>query len=204
MSLDVIKAIIFDLGGVYFSNGAVIAHKKLLQEFPDLSPGMINLVMKGKLGKDYRLGKFTKKEFWQKAQNLAGRKFDTKKFARIWNSSYQLNPDVAELVLNLRKNYKVGALSGNIRERIDYLEQKYNFKKDFEVIVLSYLLGVNKPSLKMYQEILRRLNLEGEECIFIDDQKIKLKPAEELGMKTILFQSVSQLRRELNELGVCC
>lgn len=193
-----IKAIIFDLGGVYFSAGTEIAYKRLVKEFPNIKPNKIlGIIRTDKITKDYRLGRYTKKEFWKKAKKFAGTGFDAKKFSKIWNSSYTLNRDVAKISLRLKKNYKIAVLSGNIRERIKYLDHIYNFKKNFDVFVCSYMLNANKPDKKIYLEVLRRLKLKGDECVFIDNNRKNIRAAERLGMKAVYFKNAKQLKKEL-------
>lgn len=198
-----IEAIIFDLGGVYFSPGTEIAYEKLVKEFFHIDPEKVRLIMRGgKLSRGYKSGKYTQKEFWKKAKELAGMNFDNNKFSRIWNSSYTLNKDVMNIAVKLRKNYKIALLSGNIRERVNFLNKKYDFKKNFDVVVFSYMVGVSKPKLKIYKEVIRRLKAKANECIFIDNSKKMLKPAEKLGMKTILFKNAKQLRKEMRSFGI--
>ncbi|MBI2129222.1 HAD family phosphatase [Candidatus Woesearchaeota archaeon] len=198
-----IKAIIFDLGGVYFSPGTEIAYEKLVKEFPHINSEKVRLIMRGgKLSRGYKSGKYSKKEFWKKAKELAGLNFDDKKFSKIWNSSYTLNTDVKNIVIKLRKNYKIAVLSGNIRERIRFLNKKHGFKKNFDVIVFSYMVGASKPKLKIYNEVLKRLKSKADECIFIDNSRKMLKPAEKLGMRTLLFKNAKQLRKELCFFGI--
>ena len=71
-----------------------------------------------------------------------------------------------------------------------------------KVIVCSYSVGVNKPHPGIYKEALRRLNLSGKECIFIDDTEERLRPAQELGMVTIHFTKADDLKKELKDAGV--
>ena len=93
----------------------------------------------------YRKGKLTKKEFWDAAVKKL--KIDRKmvpKLQEIWHSSYKLTKGMKELVYELRKNYRVVVFSGNIKERIDYLNKKYNLKEDFDDFVFSFDVGFNK------------------------------------------------------------
>jgi len=204
-----IKTIIFDLGGVYFTKGTDIAYKKLIKAFPDISPKKISGIIHGGIGEKYRLGKITKKDFWSQAKKNVGFNFDVKRFAEIWHSSYKLNKDVEMIVKKLRKHYKMVVLSGNTRERVKFLENKYGFKKYFDIIVLSYNVGANKykgsitnVDSKIYEHLFRRLKQKGEGCVLIDDNKIFLEPAKKLGMKTIHFKNAKQLKKELKKLGV--
>jgi HAD superfamily hydrolase (TIGR01509 family) len=196
-----IKRIIFDLGGVYFSAGTRIILKKLIKEFPDLLPEKIDYITGGKLGKDYRKGLYTKKEFWNKAQRIAG-KFDTEKFARIWHTSYKINKGVESIVKKLSKTYHLGILSGTIRERIRFLNKKYDFKKYFKTRVFTYNLKSDKLNKKTYLKTLRMLNAKPKECLFIDDYPWHIKFANNQGIKTILFNNSEKLKKDLNKFGV--
>ena len=40
------------------------------------------------------------------------------------------------------------------------------------------------------------------ECLFIDDRRLNLESAGALGMRTLLFESAEQLRRDLGALGL--
>ena len=57
-----------------------------------------------------------------------------------------------------------------------------------------------EPSKKIYLEVLKKLKVKGDECVFIDNEERNIKTAKSLGMKTILFKSMRQLRKELREL----
>ena len=196
--ITMVQAIIFDLGGVYFSAGTKIACGKLIKEFQEINSEKIHaLIRTGAIAKKYRYGKLTKKEFWKKVVQIAGKQFDVQKFSNIWNSSYEINKEVEAIVKKLKKKYKVAALTGNTRERIKFLEHKYNFKKNFDILVCSYMVGTNKPDPKMYREVVKRLKVPASECVFIDDSKKTLKPAKQLGMKVIHFQDAKQLKRKL-------
>ena len=61
----------------------------------------------------------------------------------------------------------------------DYLKDK------FDVIVESAKFGERKPELPIYEEVLKKLGLPGEETVFLDDIGANLKAANKLGIKTI-------------------
>ena len=50
--------------------------------------------------------------------------------------------------------------------------------------------------------MLTKLQVKGEECIFIDDQVNNLRAARELGIATIQFITAEQLEKDLKKLGV--
>jgi putative hydrolase of the HAD superfamily len=55
----------------------------------------------------------------------------------------------------------------------------------FDVVLESSKLGVRKPEPAFYALACEQLGVEPEECVFLDDLGVNLKPARELGMVTI-------------------
>jgi len=145
-----IKTIIIDLGGVYFENGTKIALSEIykLVKVPTEKVDEIFCGYPKKEGWLYRRGKITKKKFWNAA--IKKLKIDKKlvpKLQEIWNSSYKPMKGIKEVVAKLRENYKVIAFSGNIKERVEYLNKKYGLYKDFDDFVLSFRVGFTKREI---------------------------------------------------------
>jgi len=62
-----IKAVVFDLGGVYFTNGTSIAIKKFEDMLGIPTERLLEVFGEERgLGRDYRLGNVERKEFWSK------------------------------------------------------------------------------------------------------------------------------------------
>jgi putative hydrolase of the HAD superfamily len=55
----------------------------------------------------------------------------------------------------------------------------------FDVVVESSKVGIRKPELGFYTKACELLDVEPNECVFLDDLGINLKPARQLGMTTI-------------------
>jgi len=72
----------------------------------------------------------------------------------------------------------------------------------FDDVVESSVIGVRKPEPRFYEIACERLDVEPEECIFLDDLGINLKPARAMGMTTIKVtsgpQAVAELRAALD------
>jgi putative hydrolase of the HAD superfamily len=73
----------------------------------------------------------------------------------------------------------------------------------FDVIVESSKIGVRKPEPRFYEIACELLGVQPEECIFLDDLGINLKPAAAMGMTTIKVTSAAQAITDLgNALGL--
>ena len=197
-----IKTIVFDLGGVFFTSGTQIALKKTYK-FVDVSRKKVNEVFRGPKRKLHGKGKITKEEFWKEAQKkLKISKSQVLKLEEIWHSSYKPNKGMEGIVKKLRKNYRVIVFSGNIKERVEYLDKKYGLYDRFDELLLSYEEGTNKREIKFYKILLKRIMCKPKECVCIDDSERVLALEKSLGMKTILFKDAKQLKSDLKKLGV--
>jgi HAD superfamily hydrolase (TIGR01509 family) len=200
-----IKIIAVDLGGVYFEAGTIIALKRIYK-IVNAPKKKINEIFRSypeKEGELYHKGKITKQKFWRAAvEKLKIGKEKIPELQEIWHSSYKPIKGMKELVFELRENYKVVAFSGNIKERIKYLNEKYKLNKDFDDFVLSFDVGFDKREKEFYRILLEKVKCEPEECLFIDDYQEFLDIAESLGIKTILFKNAEQLKSDLRKFGI--
>ena len=67
----------------------------------------------------------------------------------------------------------------------------------FDVIVESSKIGVRKPEQRFYEIACELLNVQPEECVFLDDLGVNLKPAAAMGMATIKVVTAEQAIADL-------
>lgn len=67
----------------------------------------------------------------------------------------------------------------------------------FDVVVESSKEGIRKPDPEIYRIVLDRMGVAAEETVFLDDLGVNLKPAKEMGMKTIKVINEDQALAEL-------
>jgi putative hydrolase of the HAD superfamily len=65
---------------------------------------------------------------------------------------------------------------------------------------LSYKVGLIKPDPNIYIMAAKRLGLEPEECVFIDDNPGHCSAAREVGMKAIVYSSFSEVKNNLEKI----
>lgn len=194
------KTIIFDLGGVYFSDGTKNAIKVISEKYK-IAPENVQSVLKGELGTKYRVGEITVDEFWDGAKKIWNMDAPNEDLSAIWLEGYKPIEGMEELVKNLKESgHQLLFLSDNVAERVKYLEEKFHFMENFEDGVFSHIAKIRKPNLEIYKLALEKAR--GEVRIYIDDKPELLEPAKELGMETVAFNSAEQLEAELKKLGV--
>lgn len=196
-----IKAILFDLGGVLFTNGTKKFNQVISARY-HLSDDFVKDAMDGEIGTNYREAKITRDEFWKLFLQKLNIHEDDETLEKEWVGYYELIEGTRDIIFELSKKYKIYYLSDNVKERVDKLDERFGFLKWFTDGVFSHDAGVRKPDPRIYTYTLNKLNIKPEEGVFIDDKESSLVPARQMGITTILFTSPEQLRSDLIKLGV--
>jgi 2-haloacid dehalogenase len=98
--------------------------------------------------------------------------------------------------------YKIYALTNWSAELFPIALERYDFLHWFDGRVVSGQEKMRKPFPEFYQLILDRFQLTPRETLFIDDNLRNTYAADEIGLKTIRFQSPFQLQDELIHWGI--
>jgi len=113
------------------------------------------------------------------------------------------NDEVIALMRELKQQgYPLYGLSNWSREKFDTVKDTLVFLPLLEDYLISGDARVAKPDERIYRMLLERIGRPAGECIFIDDSAENINAAQELGFKTIQFQSAQQLRLALRLAGV--
>jgi epoxide hydrolase-like predicted phosphatase len=200
-----IKGIIFDLGGVYLNRGIKIAFREKFAKKFDINPdeNKPTPVFSDHLyPSGFMSGKITEEEYWKLCGKDLRVKIDSDELRMILLDGYEEQEETSQLVKRLRGSYKLGLLSDMPKEWMDLLEKKFNIFVNFDVIVVSGYEGMSKPDPEIYELAIKKMGLRPDECVFIDDREINLEYPPKMGIKTILFRSCDQLKKDLAVLGV--
>ncbi len=198
------KAIIFDWGGVCCSGAEPFA-SLALQKILNMTPGEIEDGARD-IYNGYYIGKYTKVSFWREIMKHFSLKetdeINPNALSVAYTNSYEIYQDVLDLILDLRKKYRIGLLSKLTIEMRDCIKLRHNLAKYFEVEVYSCDVDVrsSKPDEKSFLVILEKMKLVAEDCLFIDDSQKNIETATKIGMKTLLFNGRDQFFRDIKIL----
>jgi len=194
-----IKAVIFDYGGVMKSSHplsmdiATIYNISVeeVEKVKKITIPFFSLLQRGLINEQ---------EFWQKFSDAIKKPIpqNYKELLReIYEKTLVLFPEMIEFVKKLKdKGIKTAVLS-NITKFQAEIIRKNNGYKEFDVLVLSYEEKLEKPELNIYLSVIKKLGVEPEECVFIDDKEKNLAPAKSLGMKTVLAKNSGQIIKDV-------
>ena len=198
-----IEAITFDLDGVYFPNGKANFIKALGELGVSEEEAKRVFLKSDQMNQIYKIGKMTDEEYWSWAAKEWKLQKTSQDLIELLISGYDVDERVVDIVKNVRRNgYKTLVCSSNFPARVNGLQQKFHFLDNFDATVFSYEVGVNKPSEKIFQELITRANVPAEAIIFADDHSENLNGAKRLGITTFLYEGFDKFVEQLNSLGV--
>jgi len=96
----------------------------------------------------------------------------------------------------------MAALNNESLEINEHRIRKFRLREYFGAFFSSCYLGVRKPDRGIYSLALKITQRNPGECVLIDDRGLNLECAREMGMHTIQFVNVAQLRDDLAQLGI--
>jgi len=199
--MEAIESVIFDWGGVLIE---------------DPAPGLMQYCAKAlrvskanyikahsKFADDFQKGLICEDTFWERICREL--KVPMPKANSLWaeafQAAYRPRDDMFSMADSLQENgCKAAVLSNTEVPAMEFFHrQHYDM---FDVLVFSCAEGVKKPGRKIYELTLQKLNSQPEQSVFIDDKPEYINGAKEVGINTVLFQSMDQVKNELARLGI--
>ena len=142
-------------------------------------------------------------ELFAKESKLAGHEIRGKEVISMLSGD--LRPKMVELLKLCKEQYKVACITNNVKagrgpgmsSDDDKASKVSKVMAFFDDVIESSVEGIRKPNPEIYKLACQRISVEPEKCLFIDDLGINLKPAKELGMKTIKVLSEAQALKDI-------
>ena len=175
------KWVVLDAMGVVFvvgddTNDLLVPFVQ--ERMPDVSRDRINDVYLSA-----SLGNLTSQAFWREV-GLADMYPEIE--SEYLDSQLTIDPHFADVATKLAEQYRLGLISNDLSEWSCYLRAKFA-PGVFETVIISADVGIRKPDRRIYECFLSEAKVAPEDCVFVDDRAKNLKPANELGMKTVRF-----------------
>jgi epoxide hydrolase-like predicted phosphatase len=211
MKNDKIRNIIFDLGDVILNIDVPIASKS----FADLSgreqSEILTIFKENELFRQFETGLMDESGFRNYVReilnfpDLSDEAIDT-----AWNSLLlDLPPERVELLRRLATRYRLFLLSNTSSIHITQVNKILEASTGvgqledlFETVFLSYEMGLMKPDIRIYQQVLNKAGLKAEETLFLDDNADNIRSAAQLGIETIHVQKPVTILEYLKDYAV--
>jgi len=156
----------------------------------------------------YDEGKLTGLAFWERFVREAGVVGGSADLieelnhwdARMWTTE---NPEMLAWQLRLKERGMRTAILSNMGDNVlANMQRTFDWLPRFDVLVWSYQLRMAKPEPAIYLHVLKELDVQPEEALFLDDKLVNVEAARALGMIALEFSTVEKLRRDLVAAGL--
>ncbi len=176
-----IKAIFWDIGGVVILS----RRKQILEDWAkelDVSSDNLRVTLKQFSDQKMRGQNISYNDFIQVNQIswITGAQLENLQKS-LWNSEY-VNNELLDFILANKDKYVYGVITNNYKEAEEVILKKYQVPKFYTIFVSSADIGVLKPDRKIYEFVLKRVNLPADQCLFIDDSVENVDGAKSVGM----------------------
>jgi putative hydrolase of the HAD superfamily len=130
-------------------------------------------------------------ELFEEEARQQGHKLDGWRI--LQSLSGDIRPQMVEALRRCKQAFRVACITNNMKHgEGPGMARSANKAKDvaeimllFEHVVESSKLGLRKPDPRIYRHACDLLGVQPEDCVYLDDLGINLKPARALGMRTI-------------------
>ena len=130
-------------------------------------------------------------ELFEEEARQQGHKLDGWRI--LQSLSGDIRPQMVEALRRCSRAFRVACITNNMKHgegpgmarSADKAKDVAEIMMLFEHVVESSKLGLRKPDPRIYRHACDLLGVQPQECVYLDDLGINLKPARALGMRTI-------------------
>lgn len=192
-----IKNIILDVGGVLFDDSKQKFTKILNMNIEEVTR-ICNIAF-GKSFKQCMLGKTSIIDYIKEYETNTD--YELLKYildSKYYDVTFPIIKETVDYIYTLKdKGYKLYLLTNITDGSYAYINEKLNIKELFDGGVYSFKEHMVKPNHDFYNLLIQRYNLNKEECIFFDDIEKNIKAGLEVGIKSIKYTSIEDIKNNL-------
>ncbi|SCB52491.1 putative hydrolase of the HAD superfamily [Bradyrhizobium shewense] len=115
-----------------------------------------------------------------------------------------LRPEMVEALRRIKAQFKTGCITNNLpANAIGSMTGRSLYIAEvmvlFDHVIESAKIGLRKPDPRIYRLMVETLKVDPNNCVYLDDLGVNLKPARDMGMTTIKVTSGAQAIAELEK-----
>jgi epoxide hydrolase-like predicted phosphatase len=197
----VIKAIIFDLGGVLLRTADFTPREKLAERLNMNRHELEEFIFGGDSGDKAQRGMISAQQHWVNLRDKLG--YTQQEFKLVLDEFFsldELDEDLVDYVRGLHKTYKTALLSNAWDDSRQLISEKWHIEDAFDTLIISAEVGTAKPDQSIFMLALDRLAVKANEAIFVDDFQRNVEAAIAVGLHGIRFQTAQQVQDDVELL----
>jgi epoxide hydrolase-like predicted phosphatase len=195
-----IKAIIFDLGGVLLRTTDFSTREQLASSMGMKRYELEELIFGGLSGERAQMGEITIQEHWENLRRQLN--YSQPEFTVLLDEFFardEIDRTLIETIQILHRTYKTALLSNawdNIRKD---LHERWNIDGLFDELIISAEVKMMKPDPRIFRLAVERLGVQPAEAVFIDDTRVNIKAAADEGLCAIWYLDTQQTIDDLTK-----
>jgi epoxide hydrolase-like predicted phosphatase len=199
----VIKAIIFDFGGVLLRTQNRQGRRKWEEKLGLEEWESEVFVFGSEMGTKAQMGEITNQRLWE----WIGQRFslspqELTEFQHDFWAGDVLDSTLIDYIRSLKKYYQIAMISNASDSLRQNLKDRHHIADVFDLIVCSAEEQIMKPHKEIFLRTMERLGCGPAEAVFVDDSEPNIQAARKLGMVTVHFRPSTDVPSEFMKLGI--
>ncbi len=196
----VIKAVLFDFGGVIADEGfwkglQVIGRENGLD--PDEFFRTVDALI---YETGYLVGKADEALFWNTVRSKTGIRGTDAELTNEILKRFTLRPDMIVSVDLLRSKGFIVAMLSDQTNWLDEIDRQTALFRHFDTIFNSFRLHKSKRDASVFGDVCATLGVKTGETLFVDDNINHIKRAQGQGLQTIHFVDIDDYNKQMGKL----
>ncbi|MCK5427559.1 MAG: HAD family phosphatase, partial [Thermodesulfovibrionia bacterium] len=194
-----IKAVIFDFGGVLAKEGFKEGLKSIGEQ-NGLAPEDFFKTAEELIYKTgYVTGKVKESIYWNALRNMTGIIGSDKEFRKEIIKRFLLRTKLLKFVEKLKTSGFITAILSDQTNWLEEMNQRTPFYHHFDYVFNSYTLHKGKKDPSVFGDVCSVMGFSPEEVIFIDDNSENIERARSKGLNNIHFQDMKNFEEEIQK-----
>lgn len=198
-----IQAVIYDFGNVLCSFRVTtffehLAHRSTctVEQLMGLMPEISHLAI------EYESGRMSSRQFLQDFSALARITVTEDEFITSYTNIFTPIDGTMHAIRRLTGRYRLGLLSNTNEWHFIHSIRPIEVFPLFDAVTLSYEVGAMKPAAVIYQDMLNKIGVPADACVYFDDIQENVDAGARAGMHARLFTTAEAMQTDLAALGV--
>jgi len=197
-----IKAVIFDFGGVVAEEGFREGLKAIAGKYGRDPDEFFSTCRELVFETGYVTGGSGEHDYWQAVRKRTGIQGSEEELRSEILSRFIVRDEMLRLAEKVRSAGYITAILSDQTNWLDEINRRKPFYRLFDHVFNSYKMHKSKRDPSVFDDVCKVLGVNPEEALFIDDSAGNIQKAAQKGLKTIHFRDVESFEREIGLTAV--
>jgi putative hydrolase of the HAD superfamily len=197
---NIIKAVLFDFGGVIaeegFWNGLHAIGKENGLDPDDFFRTVEALIYET----GYLIGKSDEALFWNAVRSKTGVRRTDAELRNEILKRFVLRPGMIASADLLRSKGIIVAMLSDQTDWLDEIDRQTALFRHFDTVFNSFRLHKSKRDASVFRDVCSTLGVKPEETLFVDDNINHIERARGQGLQTIHFTGIAEYKKQIRNL----